>query len=109
MLNQKLVIAAVAALVLGMSMQAASAQNGNPPGKAPGEANSSNMGPASGNRGDANNGVGTAGSLDSNAGTASSTVAGVNGGKTGFGANTAKPGRATEVETDPTQGGSKPH
>lgn len=105
MLDQKQAIAAVAALTLCLSVHAASAQTGKPPG----EAGSSNMGPASGNRGAANNGVGTAGSLDRNAGTASSTVAGVNGGKTGFGANTIKPGKANEVETDPTQGGSKPH
>lgn len=105
MLSQKQVTATVAAFALCVSMHAASAQTG----KAPGETESSNMGPASGNRGDANNGAGTAGSLDRNAGTASSTVAGVNGSRTGFGGNTVKPGKANEVETDPTQGGSKPH
>lgn len=105
MLDQKQVVAALAALVLGLSVHVAAAQTG----KAPGETESSNMGPGSGNKGDANNGVGTAGSLDRNAGTASSTVTGVNGGKTGFGGNTVKPSKANEVETDPTQGGSKPH
>lgn len=109
MLDRKQVVAAFVALMLGWSMLGAAAQTGKETSKLPGEAESSSMGPASGNKDGANNGVGTAGSLDHDAGTASSTVAGVNGGKTGFGGNTIKPDKGNEVETDPTQGGGKPH
>ncbi len=105
MLDHKQVITAFAALMLGLSMHTVAAQTS----KAPGEAGSNNMGPATGNTDKANNGIGTAGSLDHDAGSASSTVAGVNGGKTGFGGNTIKPDKGNEVETDPAQGGSKPH
>ncbi len=104
MLDQKRVVAVAAALMLGLSMHAASAQTG----KAPGETNSSNMGPATGNNAGANNGVGTAGSLDHDAGSASSTVTGVNGGKTNFGGSASKPAGG-EMESDPAQGGGKPH
>lgn len=105
MVDQKRAVAAVAALILALSMHTAAAQSGKPSG----EAGSSNMGPATGNKDNANNGIGTAGSLDHDAGSASSTVAGMNGSKTGFGGNTVKPNKGNEVETDPTQGGGKPH
>ncbi len=105
MLNQNRVVAAFAALMFGLSVHAAAAQTG----KAPGEVGSSNMAPGSGNTGAANNGIGTSGSLDHNAGSASSTVTGVNGGKTGFDGAATKPGAGGEMETDPAQGGGKPH
>ncbi len=105
MLHQNWGVVAFAALMLGLSVHAAAAQTG----KAPGEVGSSNMAPSSGNTGAANNGVGTSGSLDHDAGSASSTVTGVNGGKTGFGGGAAKSGVGGEMETDPAQGGGKPH
>ena len=104
MLDQKRIVAALAALLLGISssiVPPALAQTG----KAPGEKDSSNMGPSSGNTGGANNGVGTSGSLDHDAGKASSTVAGVNGGKTSFGGGASAPGAGGKIESDPTQGG----
>jgi len=109
MSGQMRVVAAVATLMLSLSSHTALAQADKAPGKAPGEAESSNMGPGTGNNGAANNGIGTSGSLDHDAGSASSTVAGVNGSKTGFNGNTIKPGTGTEMETDPAQGGGKPH
>ena len=111
-------IAAFAAMLGGLIANQAFAQAGTSAGPGAGPAasqpnqsesnsQSSNMGPATGNRGDANNGVGTQGSLDSSPGKASSTVSGVNGGTTSFGGSSSK-GAGGPVESDPTQGGSKP-
>lgn len=104
MLDRKTAVAAFAALMLGVSgvaIRPALAQTG----KAPGEKESSSMAPSSGNTGAANNGVGTSGSLDHDAGKASSTVAGVNGGKTGFGGGNSLAGAGGKIEGDPAQGG----
>ena len=109
MSGQKRLGAAIAALVLGLLMHTAFAQADKAADKTPGEAESSNMGPGTGNNGTANNGVGNSGSLDHDNGSASSTVAGVNGSKTGFGGNTVKPGAGGALETDPAQGGGKQH
>lgn len=71
----------------------------------------SNMGKPSGNTGSANNGVGHEGSLTANAGSHSSTVSGP--GAAAEIATAPKPRTASggdpQVETDPSQGGSKPH
>ncbi len=102
----------VASVMLGValvSVPPADAQSGpaaSKPNQSEANSQSSNMGPATGNTGAGNNGVGTQGSLDSNPGKASSTVAGVNGGSTGFGGGASSKGTGT-VESDPTQGGNK--
>jgi hypothetical protein len=90
-------------------VQTAAAQSGPTASKLyQSESNSqfSNMGPATGNTEAGNNGVGTQSPLDSNPGKAGSTVAGVNGGSTGYGGGTSSKGTGT-VESDPTQEGSK--
>ncbi len=100
MAYQKQIVAALVAGLLAGPVPAAFAQTG----KAPGEKESSNMGPSSGNTGAASNGVGTSGSLDSSPGKASSTVMGVNGGKTGYGGGSST-GAGGTIENEPAQGG----
>ena len=104
MLDRKRFIAAAMAFLLGFSgfrIHASFAQTA----AVPGEKESSSMAPGSGNTGAANNGIGTSGSLDRDAGKASSTVAGMNGGKTG---GASSPGAGGKIESDPTQGGNQP-
>ena len=107
MSSQTRIAACAVALMLGLGVHAVGAQTATATPPADPNHRSSNMGPPSGNSGAANNGIGTAGSLNSNAGTASSTVSGVNGGTTPFGAGGAS-GAGGTMESDPVQGGDKP-
>ena len=99
----------VAAAFLAFGLQAAAAQTG-PAATRPDQSEASHqnspMGPATANQDSGNNGVGTLGSLDSSPGKATSTVAGVNGGKTGIGAGSSK-GAGGPIESDPAQGGTQ--
>ena len=99
----------VAAALLAFGLQAAAAQTG-PAATRPNQSESSHqdspMGPATANQDSGNNGVGTLGSLDSSPGKATSTVAGVNGGKTGIGGGSSK-GAGGAIESDPAQGGTQ--
>lgn len=94
------VVGAMSVALFGPSLQIANAQTSPTPAEG-GLATRPGAAPG------ANNGVGTAGSLDANPGKASSTVSGVSGGKTGFGAGSSSQGAGGKVESDPTLGGSK--
>lgn len=96
----------IGAAIAATALRPAAAQSGpaaSQPNQSESNSQSSNMGPGTGNNGAANNGVGTTGSLDHDAGKASSTVAGVKGGSTSFGGNSAQ--GTGKMESDPTQGG----
>ncbi len=112
MIKKSLAAMAVMATALGGSglFQNTSVAQTGPAATRPDQSEASHqnspMGPATANQDSGNNGVGTLGSLDSSPGKATSTVAGVDGGKTGIGGGSSK-GAAGAIESDPTQGGGK--
>ena len=80
------------------------AQTPKPPSGSEAGSQSSNMGLPPDDNAHANNGAGTDGSISKDNGSASSTVAGVNGSKTGMGGGSSQ-GASKPLENDPALGG----